>query len=283
MSLKLTVPTPLEYFSSLVASDRAFPLLEAAASVAQDDYPELSVQQVLNDVDQLLARVNRRMPRKADALARMQVLNRVIYRDMGFAGNYNHFSDPDNSYLHCVLKSRQGIPVSLAVIWLELARGLGLEAYGLSFPGHFLVKVLVNEGQVVIDPLSGQSLAQATLLEMLENYLDPGRAQDSEARRLAPFLEAASPRDILARLLRNLKEIHAAEEDWLRFLAVEDRLLLLLPKAWTEYRDRGMALAEAGFVDRAVNDLVTYLAHAGAAPDRRAISMRADQLRRTIH
>lgn len=283
MNLKLTVPTPLEYFASLVASDRAFPLLEAAASLAQDDYPELSVQQVLNDVDQLLARVNRRMPKEADALVRMQVLNRVMYRDMGFAGNYNHFADPDNSYLHCVLKTRLGIPVSLAVIWLELARGLGLEAYGLSFPGHFLVKVLVNEGQVVIDPLSGQSLSQAALLEMLENFVEPVRAHDSVGRRLAPYLEAASPREILARMLRNLKEIHAAEEDWLRFLAVEDRLVVLLPRAWAEYRDRGMALAEAGFVDRAVNDLETYLAHAGAAPDRRAISMRAEQLRRTTH
>lgn len=283
MSLKLTVPTPLEYFSSLVASDRAFPLLEAAASLGQDDYPELSVQQVLNDVDQLLARINRRIPKDADALVRMQVLNRVLYRDLGFAANHNHFGDPDNSYLHCVLKTRLGIPVSLAVIWLELARGLGLEAYGLSFPGHFLVKVLLNEGQVVIDPLSGQSQTQAALLEMLETFAEPPGVQHSVDRRLAPYLDAASPREILARMLRNLKHIHAAEEDWLRFLAVEDRLLILLPGAWSEYRDRGMAFAEAGFVDRAVSDLETYLAHAGSAPDRSAISMRAEQLRRTIH
>lgn len=283
MNLKLTVPTPLDYFSSLVASDRAFPLLEAAASLAQDDYPELSVQNVLNDMDHLLARVIRHLPKDADALTRLKVLNRVMYRDLGFAGNFNNYGDPDNSYLHCVLKTRLGIPVSVAVIWLDLARGLGLEAYGLSFPGHFLVKVLVNEGQVVIDPLSGQSLSQESLVEMLENFVDTVQVQDSLSMRLAPYLQAASPRGILARMLRNLKEIHAAEEDWLRLLAVEDRLLVLLPRAWQEYRDRGMALAEAGFPDRAVRDLDTYLAHAGPAPDRNAIAMRAEQLRRTTH
>jgi len=281
MNLSLNVPTPLEYFASLVHTDADFALLEAAISLAQDEYPDLSVQQVLGEVDQLMARLLRRLPADAGPLQKLRVLNQFVYRDLNFAGNFNHYTDPDNSYVHVVLRTRLAIPVSLAVIWLELAQGLGLKARGVAFPGHFLVKVNLTEGQVVIDPLTGQSLSREELAERLEPYRNiDALAQDLP---LGLYLQAAAPREIIARMLHNLKEIHAAMEDWPRLIAVQDRLIILLPQVWPEYRDRGLAHAEAGHAGHALEDLETYLANVGMASDRTAIAARAAELRRALH
>jgi len=283
MNLSLNVPTPLEYFASLVHTDAEFALLEAAVSLAQDEYPDISVQQVLGEVDQLLARLHRRLPADAGPLQKLRALNQFVYRDLNFAGNFNNYSDPDNSYVHVVLRTRLAIPISMAVIWLELAQGIGLKARGVSFPGHFMVKVNLSEGQVVIDPLSGQSLSREELAERLEPYRSLASLVDEQEVPLGLYLQAAKPRDIIARMLHNLKEIHAAQEDWHRLITVQDRLIVLMPQAWPEYRDRGLAHAEAGHPGHALEDLETYLANAGVTNDRPAITARAAELRRAMH
>lgn len=280
MNLSLNIPTPLEYFSALVHSDADFPLLEAAISLAQDEYPDLSVQQVLGDVDQLLARLKRRLPEDAGSLQRLRVLNQFVYRDLNFGGNFNNFMDPDNSYVHVVLRTRLAIPISLAVIWLELAQGIGLKVRGISFPGHFMVKVNLTEGQVVIDPLTGKSLSREELSERLAPFHELGGLDDDQELPLGLYLQAAPPRDIIARMLFNLKDIHATQEDWPRLITVLDRLIVLLPQAWPEYRDRGLAHAEAGHPGHALEDLETYLANATEIGDRRAIAARVGELRR---
>ncbi|MCW5669625.1 MAG: tetratricopeptide repeat protein [Hydrogenophaga sp.] len=276
-------PTPLGYFAALVGDDEALPLFEAATSVAQDEYPDLDVQQVLGDVDQMLARVRRRCPADAGPLQRLRTLNQFFFRDMGFGGNVNNYYDPDNSFLNAVLRTRRGIPISLAVLWLELAQGLGLKARGVNFPGHFMVKVNLPNGQVVIDPFTGQSLSREDLSERLEPYKRRNGLVDDFDVPVGLYLQAATPREILARLLRNLKEIHRTQEDWLRLIAVLDRLLILLPDAWVEYRDRGLAWAEMGDVRLAVGDLETYVAHADDTLDRDAIAQRLQELRRALN
>lgn len=273
-------PTPLGYFAALVGDDDALPLFEAATSIAQDEYPDLDVQQVLGDVDQMLARVRRRCAADAGPLQRLRTLNQFFFRDMGFGGNVNNYYDPDNSFLNAVLRTRRGIPITLAVLWLELAQGLGLKARGVNFPGHFMVKVNLPNGQVVIDPFTGQSLSREDLSERLEPYKRRNGLVDDFDVPVGLYLQAATPRDILARLLRNLKEIHRTQEDWLRLIAVLDRLLILLPDAWIEHRDRGLAWAEMGDVRLAVADLETYVEHADDALDREAISQRLQELRR---
>ena len=280
MNLSLNIPTPLEYFSALVHSDADFPLLEAAISLAQDEYPDLSVQQVLGDVDQLLARLKRRLPADAGSLQKLRVLNQFVYRDLNFGGNFNNFMDPDNSYVHVVLLTRLAIPISLAVIWLELAQGIGLTVRGISFPGHFMVKVNLTEGQVVIDPLTGKSLSREELSERLAPFQDLAGLDEDQELPLGLYLQAAPPRDIIARMLYNLKDIHAAQRDWPRLIMVLDRLIVLLPQAWSEYRDRGLAHAEAGHPGHALEDLETYLANATEAGDRRDIAARVSELRR---
>ncbi len=279
MQLNLAVPSPLQYFSSLVQSDEHFPLLETAISLAQDEYPDLDVQQVLGDVDQLLARLKRRLPADAPPLQRLRALNQFFFHDLSFGGNVNDYYDPDNSYLNAVLRTRRGIPITLAVLWLELALGLGLNARGVAFPGHFMVKVNLPKGQVVIDPFSGQSLSREELAERLEPFRQRGSMAEEFEVPMGLYLQSAPPRDIISRMLRNLKEIHKTQEDWPRLIAVEDRLIVLQPDAWPEYRDRGLAWAAQGEATRAISDLETYLAHAEDALDIDAMSERVAQLR----
>ena len=281
MGLSLAIPTPLDYFAALVQSDAQFHLLETAVSLGQDDYPRLDVQQVLAEVDALLARLRQRLPADAPAMHRLRMVNHFFFHELHFGGNLNHYYDPDNSYLHKVLERRRGIPVSLAVLWLELAQGVGLQAHGVGFPGHFLVKVNLPHAQVVVDPFGGQSLSREELLTRLENWRSShGQAADPELT-LGHYLQAMPAREIIARMLRNLKEIHRTQRDWRRLVAVEDRLLVLLPQAWDEYRDRGLARAELGQLAPALRDLEVYLGRA-AGDDAHRIAKRVAELRRAL-
>ncbi len=281
MPSNYSVPTPLEYFAALVQVGQgdAIALLEAAACIAHDTYPDLDVQQFLDEMDRLQERLQRRMPQDAQPLQRLNVLNRFFYGELGFSANLNDYYAPDNSYLHVVLSTRRGIPISLALLWLELAQAVGLKAYGVSFPGHFLVKVLLPGGQAVLDPISGHALSREALSERLEPFRQHQGAVQEEVP-LGLYLQAASARDMLARMLRNLKEIHRTRLDWQHFVAVQDRLIALLPDAWEEWRDRGLAQAELGRPLQAVQDLEVYLAHAQGAGDVRQIQQRILELRR---
>ncbi|MFM2274303.1 MAG: hypothetical protein RL211_175 [Pseudomonadota bacterium] len=279
MQLSFTAPTSLEYFASLVQSDKHFPLLEAAVSLAQDEYPDLDVQQVLGDIDQLLVHLKRRLVTDSPPLQRLHTLNQFFYRDCDFGGNINDYYDPDNSCFNRVLRTRRGIPISLAVIWLELAQGLGLNACGVAFPGHFMLKVNLPRGQVILDPLTGRSLSREELSERLEPYKRQSGLVDDFDAPIGLYLQAAPPRDIIARMLGNLKEIHRTQEDWARLILVQDRLITLLPEAWGEYRDRGLALAEQGQTGQAIADLEFYLIHVEEGQDIDAIADRVVELR----
>ena len=283
MPWQFEAPSPLDYFRSLVASDDDLPLLEAAASLAQDEYPELDVQQVLAEADALLERLRRRIPADAPHLHRLRSLNQFFFQDLAVSGNFNDYTDPDNSYLHAVLNSRRGIQISLAVLWLELAQGLGLKACGVCFPGHFMVKVQLPKGQVVIDPFTGHSLSAEDLSERLDPYKRRSGLVGDFDVPLGLYLQSASSREILARMLRNLKEIHRSEQDAERLMAVQDRLVALLPEAWPEYRDRGLLHAQRGQAAQAAEDLQIYLDHAEDALDRDEVAERLADLRRASH
>jgi len=263
-------PSALEYFASLVADDEQFPVLEAALAVAQDEVPDLDVQGVLAAIDALAERLRRRIPADAMPLARVRLLNHFYFRELGFAGNVNDYYDRRNSYLHEVLRTRRGIPITLALLYVEFAAQIGLHANGLAFPGHFLVKLHLEggscPGDVVIDPFDGRSLSRADLEERLAPYRRQ-QGGDAPAWPLGVYLQAAAPRAVIARLLRNLKEIHRAARDWPRLLAVLHRLVTLLPQDWDERRDRALVLAELGRADLACADLNAYLVHAPRAPD----------------
>lgn len=278
MNLQVSSVTPLTYFTSLVASDFEFPLLEAAAAIAQDEEPSLDVQEVLATCDALLVRLKRRLKQEAEPLQQLTVLNQFFYNELGFSGNANNFYAPENSYLNEVFRTRRGIPISIAVIWLELAQALGLQAEGVSFPGHFLVKVTLPEGLVVMDPLTGLSLGLDRLAERLAPFrqgVDDG--EDAETP-LGLYLQPAPPRDILTRMLRNLKEIFTSQSDWPRLKCVLDRLVVLNPDAIFERRDRGLALMEMGLNAEARDDLSAYVSQAAHASDVDIIRLRLASL-----
>jgi regulator of sirC expression with transglutaminase-like and TPR domain len=280
MNLSYDVPTPLDYFASLVQSDGNFALFEAAVSLGQDEYPELDVQAVLGEVDQLLARIRRRLPADAGPLQRLRMLNQFFFNDLNFGGNLNNYYDPDNSLVHALLRTRRGIPISLAVLWMELAQGLDLSVSGIGFPGHFMLKINLPMGQAVIDPMTGHSLSREELSERLEPYRKRNSLLDDMEAPLGLYLQSTPPRDIIARMLHNLKEIFRTQEDWPRMLAVQERLIVLLPESWPEYRDRGLAHAEMGNTEQALADLECYLVHTEDLVDVNAIADRVDELRR---
>ena len=273
------VPTALEYFAALVADDASFALTETAISIAQDEHPRLDTQSVLAQIDQLADKLRRRIPADAVPVQKLRFLNRHFFQEWGFGGNVNDYYASANSYIHEVLRTRRGIPISLAVVYLELAQQIGLTARAVSFPGHFLVKVKMPQGEVVIDPFTGQSLSRDELDERLVPYKRRQGLLGEFDMPLGLFLQPASPREVIARMLRNLKEIHRAAEDWAMLLAVQERLVVLLPREWDERRDRGLAQAELGFFSAAADDLDAYLAHSPQAEDRRAIAARAAELR----
>ena len=276
----LAPPTVLGYFAALVAEDEGFALLEAAICIAQDDHPELDVQAVLAEIDGLAAKLKARLPADASALRRLQSMNQYFFVELGFAGNVNNYYDRGNSYLHQVLATRRGIPITLALLYCELASQLGLTARGVSFPGHFLIKLRLPQGEVVIDPFNGRSLSREELDERLGPYrARQGLAGDFEVP-LGLFLQAAPARDVLARLLFNLKEIAHTAEDWLRLLAVQQRLVLLLPQDAEQLRDRGLTWAELGRPAEAADDLSAYLSARPDAADAPALRERLAELQR---
>lgn len=269
---------PLEYFATLVQQQEDIPLFEAALAIAQDDDAQLDLGALDAEFDRLAARLRKRLQGETTPIQRLRLLNHYFYVELGFAGNVNDYYDPDNSYLHKVLASRRGIPISLAVVYMELGRAISLDVKGVSFPGHFLMKLTVESGDIVIDPFNGASLSREDLEERIEGFRAQGMAP--EEMPLSGFLRPAPPRDILARMLRNLKALFTEQPDWQRVLDVQQRLVLLLPQDYTELRDRGQAYMQLECPQAALADFKTYLEECPDASDAEEIRTRLPALRK---
>lgn len=276
--MKFVLPTPLQYFQSLVADDETLNLFEAAVSLAQDEEPHLDVQSVLDTLDGWARRLRARIPADAVPAERLRQLTGFFHGELGFAGNLNNYYAADNSYLHRVIETRRGIPISLAVLMLELAEHAGLRVAGVAFPGHFLVKCRMGLGEIVIDPFTGSPLSSSRLDELLAVYRQGSELPADLELPLEFFLRAASKRQILARMLRNLKEVHRAARDLPRLLRIHHRLVVLLPDDATERRDRALVLEALGEAAAAAQDLGFYLARHPDAPDAQALQARQARL-----
>ncbi len=267
----------IDYFAALVQEDEHIPLLEAALSVAQDDDPTLDLTACQLEIDRFAARLRRRMPADIATIPKLRLLNNFFYQELGFAGNLNDYYNPDNSYLHKVLETRRGIPISLAVIYIELAQQIGLDVKGVSFPGHFLMKLSVKNGDIILDPFNGTSLSREDIEERLEPFLINGHGPEDPP--LASYLADATPRAILVRMLRNLKALFAEHPHWRQFLNVQQRLVILLPDEIAERRDRGLAYANLDCPQAALQDLEAYLERCPQATDAEALRQRLPELR----
>ncbi|MDQ0142190.1 SirB1 family protein [Cupriavidus necator] len=275
----MTSTKVLDYFASLVADENGIPLTETALSIAQDAYPDLDLQGELAALDVLALRLKRRIAEGTPAIQRLRLLNHFFYRDLGFGANANDYYDPDNSYLNVVLRQRRGIPISLAVLHMELGQQIGLPLKGVSFPNHFLLRMTIPAGEVILDPLTGETLSKEQLQEMLDPYLEREGISDASQVPLGLFLRAASHREIIARMLRNLKAIYLQESRWQRLLAVQNRLVILLPGSIEEVRDRGLAYANLECFRPALADLEAYVQARPDAADIGQIRERMPALR----
>lgn len=270
-------PTPLDYFSSLVRQDDAIPLFESALTLGQDCYPDVDIFACQIEVDQMALKLKQRLSADASHIQKLRVLNHFFFQEQAFAGNINNYYDPDNSYLHRVISSRRGIPISLAVLYMELGQQIGLNMKGVSFPGHFLMKLSVQSGDIVLDPMNGSSLSREELEERLEPYLE--RRDYGDELPLAAYLRAAHPREILTRMLRNLKAIYTESHHWQHVLEVQQRLVILLPDEITERRDRGLAHAHLAEAQAALDDLEAYLTLRPDAEDADSVRQKLPELR----
>jgi regulator of sirC expression with transglutaminase-like and TPR domain len=255
--------------------DRPSSLLAAAAQVPLYAEPDCRPQQVLEQVRGWAARLRVRLAQDASPFARLRLLNHFFFGELGFTGAGDDYQSVCNSYLHRVIERRRGIPVTLSILYMELGKAAGLKLQGVSFPGHFLVRLRLNAGTVFIDVFGGgATLSTEDLRQRLRATL-PGEADPP----LAPYLRTATDQEILARLLRNLKAIHWQARQWQAALAVVDRLVALLPDAAQERLDRAQLYERLECPRAAVADLVAYLSLSAAPADAAAVNQRLARLR----
>jgi regulator of sirC expression with transglutaminase-like and TPR domain len=249
--------------------DDELPLLDTALLIARDEYPDLDHREYSAEIDAYVDALRPQLDRDIDLPARLTAINRYLFEDLGFAGNHTQYDDPRNSYLNQVLDRKLGIPISLAVIQIELTRRLGLPLDGISFPGHFLVRLPVDDGILVMDPFNkGRPVSAEELKERASPHLG---GQPPDDHQLLEILAPATHRMILARMLRNLKGLYMESADWERVARSADRLLKLSPDTAEALRDRGLAYRELGHAKGAREDLSRYLLLQPDAEDEEAI------------
>jgi regulator of sirC expression with transglutaminase-like and TPR domain len=251
--------------------DDELPLLDTALLIARDEYPDLDHREYSAEIDVYVNALRPQLDRDIDLPARLTAINRYLFEDLGFAGNHNQYDDPRNSYLNQVLDRKLGIPLSLAVIQIELTRRLGLPLDGISFPGHFLVRLPVDDGILVMDPFNkGRPVSAEELKERASPHLG---GQPPDDHQLLEILAPATHRMILARMLRNLKGLYLDAADWERVARSADRLLKLSPDTAEALRDRGLAYRELGYAKGAREDLARYLQLLPNADDEEAVHL----------
>ncbi|ODS61466.1 MAG: hypothetical protein ABS41_12820 [Arenimonas sp. SCN 70-307] len=250
--------SPLPDWNTLAAlGDDEVPLLDTALLIARDEYPDLDPRGVTEQVETYAEALRPQLEGDADLPSRLTAINRYLFEEIGFAGNNSQYDDPRNSYLNQVVDRKLGIPISLAVIQIEVTRRLGLPLDGVSFPGHFLVRLPVDDGILVLDPYNkGRPVSAEELRERASPHLGGQMPDDSQ---LLQILAPASHRAILMRMLRNLKGLYQASGDWERVARTADRLLKLSPDTAEALRDRGLAYRELGYAKGAREDLARYL------------------------
>jgi regulator of sirC expression with transglutaminase-like and TPR domain len=247
-------------------------LAEAALALAAEFQPGVDADGALAALDQLARGAARAIPEDAGLASRVEGLIAFLSDEAGFRGNQQRYDDPRNSYLDVVLERRIGIPITLAIVYSEVARRLGLELQGVSFPGHFLLRTPA-EPPLVVDAFHGARLE----LDDCEALLQ--RALGEKARLTPEWLAPTGTRQVLVRMLGNLKHSHAGRSEWVRALDCTERILHIQPDAAEELRDRGLLWEKLECFGPALADLERYLALVPQAPEAGALRARVEMLR----
>jgi regulator of sirC expression with transglutaminase-like and TPR domain len=226
----------------------------AALTIALTDYPNLDVLSYLARIDGLAMEVSRRLDSDADFYRSLAALNYVLFKQNGFHGNREEYFDPKNSFLNEVIDRKTGIPITLSVLYMEVAERVGLALEGIGFPGHFLVKYMGAGEEIVIDPFNGGEIRSHEDLEKMLVNLYGGKVVFH-----GDLLAAATKKDILKRMLANLKAIYINRSDLVKALSVLDHLTILDPASAEDIRDRGAVYLRLECYGQAREDFETYL------------------------
>src|SRR5947209_5218030 len=272
----------------LAAEDTAIDLTQAALLIACIEYPDLDMAHYTAQLAELARRVRTllalpdpdvlpQLPSEIEPLAVIHALNDVLFEQEQFHGNRTDYYNPANSFLNKVLEEHTGIPISLSVLYMEVGRRVGLHLDGIGLPYHFVVGCRSPKGYVYIDVFDG-----GTLLNEQQCRERIYRMRGGKIKIQAQWFEPVSHKQLLFRMLQNLKQIYLSNEAYTRVLAVCDRLLLLDPKLAVEWRDRGMVHLQLKRYGRALSDLKAYLELAPRAKDRDEILGHIKEIRQMI-
>ena len=248
-------------------------LAPAALLIARLEYPELDVEAYVRRLDQMGDALRERMTDDADPQTRLAALCVYLFEEEGFRGNSDEYYDPRNSFLNDVLDRRVGIPISLSTVFIEVGERLGLAVAGVGLPGHFIVRVHDENGDVLVDPFHGGMLLSE---EDCQKRLD--RVSGGKLKLRPQHLADCSRKQMLARMLSNLKGIYDKAGDHSRALGVMD-LLLTVTADPEQVRDRGLLYAAMDCYGLAAADLATYLDRAPRAQDADSVRGTLDDMR----
>ena len=266
-------------------ADEQVPLLRSALLIAHDEYPDLDIAACEAQVESHVESLRVEVAHIGSGPLKMQAINHRLFDELGYAGNHDEYYDPRNSYMNEVLTRRLGNPISLAVVQMEVARRLGVPLDGVSFPGHFLVRLPVDDGVLVMDPFNRGRPLNADELRLRAR---PHFGDDVPDDALMQILNPAPHRAILMRMLRNLYSVYGDSGDWSRAVRCADRILRLLPDNPEALRDRGLGYLKLGHHAGGRRDLGRYLhlnpdaTDAGAIRDQ-LIDAAASALGRRLH
>jgi len=253
-------------FAEIISvEDHEIDLAQAALLIAAEEYPRLDVDLYLERLDALADRVRENVANPLKAVGVIDSLNKTLFDEMGFHGNAENYYDPRNSYLNEVIDRRTGIPITLTVVYMEVARRIGFSVKGVGLPFHFIARHDSADGILFIDPFNEGHLMTSAECDELVTRISGGKSD------LRPeHLEPVTNKQILTRMLSNLASVHSAS-DHRRALASVERILLINPESATHVRDRGLLLAQIGDHSSAIAELERYIEMTLNAPDADAI------------
>ncbi|MGI0485987.1 SirB1 family protein [Pantanalinema rosaneae CENA516] len=250
------------FYQEVHQPDEQICLEKAALYLALEEYPSLDVDDYLNAIDTMAMEVLERLPSEPYPLKIIQTINGYLYDDLGYQGNTDNYYDPRNSFLNDVIDRRTGIPISLSLLYLAIARRIDFPMVGIGMPGHFLIRPTVQEMEVFVDPFNQ---GEVLFLEDCQERLNQVFRQSVELR--PAFFQPVSSRQFLVRMLTNLKMIYVNQGNLPKALAAIERILLLSPQAPIELRDRGILYYRLNRLTEARQDLEDYLALMPTADD----------------
>ena len=274
ISMSLRFTQAQQRFRQLIAQP-TLNLAAAALCPAQEIYPELDPDSCYRTVDDIATAIRPKV--SAYPLKTIQTINQKLYADLGFSGNQIDYYDPDNSYLNRVLERRVGIPITLALVYLEVAQRVDFPMIGVGMPGHFLMRPVVEDMDVYVDPFNQGEILFTPDCQAIFHQLYGTNAAWSPA-----YLAPISAKSFLARLLNNLKLIYLNRRDLAHTLMILNYLLLLFPNEPGNSRDRGLVHYQLQNLLAARSDLETYLAHSPGASDHDQISQLLDDITQNL-